>query len=303
MPHDWLTRIPGMRRDESLSRHSQYGIGGPADWFLQVTETAVLADLVRRCHEEQVAITVIGAGSNTLVLDGGIRGVVIELADKRMSTSEDGSVELQGGCMLPRAALDCAKLGLAGLEFGIGVPGTCGAAVRGNAGAFGREVRDGLIDCDAVSGSGDIVTLTAAQCEFAYRTSVFKTTLRDHIVVAARFTVSSDDPAAVRARTDEISAKRKATQPYGIRSLGSVFTNPPGDHAGRLIEAAGLKGTRHGGAEISPIHANFIVNTQSARAADVLALVNLAHDTVLEKFGVDLEPEIVIVGEAEKVGA
>ena len=294
---NWLNDWPGIRVDEPLAKHSQYGIGGPADWFVQVSERDQLADLLRRCAAESIPVTVIGAGSNTLILDGGIRGVVVELTDKTMRAIDADTVELAAACMMPRAALDCAKLGLSGLEFGLGVPGTCGASVRGNAGAFGREIKDVLIDCDVLDGTGGLHTFAVNECQFGYRSSLFKRDLPGSIVVAARFRVEHDDAAAVRARTDAIQTQRKATQPYGIRSLGSVFANPANDHAGRLIEACELKGIRHGGAEISTKHANFIVNVAAATAADVLNLVVLAHDTVLTRFGVDLEREIVVMGE------
>jgi len=293
----WLDAWPGMRRDEPLARHTQYGIGGPADWFLLVKDASGLGELLRRCHRDGIPVSVLGAGSNTLVLDGGVRGVVLKLNERRMRVIDDQTVELSAGYMMPRAALDCARRGLGGLEFGIGIPGTCGASVRGNAGAFGREIRDVLVECDTIAPDGTPCTFDAAACGFAYRHSRFKEDLAGHIVVAARLRVARDDPAAVRTRTEEITAQRKATQPWGIRSLGSVFKNPPGDHAGRLVDAAGLKGHRAGGAQISTKHANFIVNVDNATAADVLALVDIAHDTVLERFGIDLEPEIALVGD------
>ena len=299
MGDDWLGDWPGVRRDEPLARHTQYGIGGPADWFLRLPDPGALRELMPRCATTGVTLTVLGAGSNTLVLDGGVRGLVVQMTDRRLHVLDGGTVELSGGYMMPRAALDLARRGLAGMEFGIGVPGTVGASVRGNAGAFGREIRDVLVDCDAVGPDGALRTVSNAACDFAYRRSAFSTgALRAHVVIAARFRVTAEDPPAVRARTDAITAQRKATQPWGTRSLGSVFKNPPGDHAGRLIEAAGLKGARQGGAEISRKHANFILNVDHASAADVLGLVELAHDTVLQRFGVDLEREIVTLGDA-----
>ena len=295
----WVRELPGVRLDEVVARHSQFGIGGRADAWLRVGDADALADLLRRAGDDGVPVTILGAGSNTLVLDGGVRGLAVELGDRHVRVVEPGAtVELGGGAMLPRVALDLARQGLAGLEFGIGIPGTCGASVRGNAGAFGREMVDVLVDCDALSPRGEHATVTNAQCDFAYRRSAFTHgALRGHVVTAARFTVRADDPVAVRARVDAITAQRKASQPWGRRSLGSVFKNPPGDHAGRLVEACGLKGARHGGAEISRKHANFIINADSATAADVLALVSRAHDAVLERLGVDLETEIVVIGE------
>jgi UDP-N-acetylmuramate dehydrogenase len=299
----WLAAWPGMRRDEPLARHTQFGIGGPADWFVTVAGTERLAELLRACHRSGVPVCVLGAGSNTLVLDGGIRGVVVRLGERRHRLLAGGTVELSGGCMMPRAALDLARAGIAGMEFGIGIPGTCGASVRGNAGAFGTEIRDVMVDCDVLVPDGTALTLPAADCGLAYRRSRLMDELAGHVVVAARFRVHADEAGAVRERTDAVTAQRKASQPWGARSLGSVFKNPPGDHAGRLVEAAGLKGRRVGGAEISAKHANFILNVERATAADVLALATLAHDTVLERFGVDLEREIVCIGEAGRCGA
>jgi UDP-N-acetylmuramate dehydrogenase len=295
---DWLASWPGALRDEPLARHSQYGIGGPADWFVRVSDTARLGELLRRCTESGTPVTVIGAGSNTLIRDGGIRGLVIKMTDRRLRVMEGDVVELSGGYLMPRAALDCAARGISGLEFGIGIPGTCGASVRGNAGAFGREMKDVVVQCDTLGPDGSAHAFSAGELGFAYRDSRFKHDLARHVVVAARFRTSQDDPAAVRARTDAIQASRKAAQPYGVRSLGSMFTNPPGDHAGRLVEAAGLKGRRIGGAEISSKHANFVVNAAGATAADVLALAELARRTVEERFGTRLELEIAVLGEA-----
>ena len=295
----WVRELNGARLDEPLARHSQFGVGGPADAWLRVSGTGQLRELVARCAADGIPLTVIGAGSNTLILDGGIRGLVVELGDRHLTEVIPGAVvELGGGAMMPRIALDLARLGLAGLEFGIGIPGTCGASVRGNAGAFGREIVDVIVECDAIDASGELRILDRDTCDMTYRRSAFTDgALRGCIVVAARMRVERDDPVAVRARTDEITSRRRASQPWGKRSLGSVFKNPPGDHAGRLVEECGLKGARSGGAEIARKHANFILNADRATAADVLALVRTAHDTVLDRTGVDLVPEIVTVGE------
>jgi UDP-N-acetylmuramate dehydrogenase len=294
---DWLDSLPGVLRDEPLARHSQFGVGGPARWFTTTREVAVLGALLRRCAESDIAVTMLGAGSNTLISDDGIAGLVIRHNDRRLRVIDAHTIELGAGCMMPRVALDCATRGLAGVEFGIGVPGTCGASVYGNAGAFGTEMADVLVDCTSLDPTGSATTLAADACDFRYRYSRFKADLRGNVIVSARLRVHVDDPVAVRERTDAIQAERKASQPYGIRSLGSVFKNPPGDKAGRLIEAAGLKGHRSGGAQISPKHANFIVNVDHARASDVLNLVRVAHDAVQAQFGVDLEQEIVVLGD------
>jgi UDP-N-acetylmuramate dehydrogenase len=296
----WLAEVPGILRDEPLAPHSQYHIGGPADWYLKLGDASRLAALVRRCHESGVTVTVIGAGSNSLILDGGIRGLVVELPRGRLREITDSVVELPGGAMMPRAALDCARLGIGGLEFGIGVPGTCGASVRGNAGAFGSEVKDVLIDCDLVAPDGAAVHLINHELDFHYRDSRLKRDLSGHIVTAARFGVRRELPETVRAVTEAIQAERRATQPYNARSLGSMFTNPPGDYAGRLIDMAGLKGARVGAAEVSLLHANFIVNTGGATAAHVQELMDLVQRRVAESFGVHLVPEVAVLGEPGK---
>ena len=305
MSADWLQLWPGIRHDESLARHSQFGVGGPADHFLRVDDLAVLAEMVARCAETGVDLTVVGAGSNALILDGGIRGLVVRLTSRAITIGA-GDVTLDAGVMLPRAALDLAREGVAGLEWGIGVPGSCGASVWGNAGAFGGEVATALIDCEVVAPDGTSRWLEAGQCGFAYRDSRFKHDLGTSIVLRARFAVTPGDPAAVRARTAAIQAERKRTQPYGVRSLGSTFKNPPDDFAGRLVEAAGLSGRTAGGAQISPKHANFILNVDHATAADVLTLVEIARDEVASRFGIALEREIALLGEpapASAVGA
>jgi UDP-N-acetylmuramate dehydrogenase len=293
---DWLDAFPGVRRHEPLARHSQFGVGGPAEWFITTRETGVLAELLRRCTDSRVPVTMIGAGSNTLISDDGIDGLVVRHDDRSLRVVDDHTVDLGAGCMMPRVALDCAARGLAGVEFGIGVPGTLGASVYGNAGAFGTEMAGVLIDCTSLDARGEPLSLAAAECDFSYRRSRFKDELRGNAIVSARLRVHADEPEHVRARTDAIQAERKATQPYGIRSLGSVFKNPPENKAGRLIEAADLKGRRSGGAQISPKHANFIVNVDHATAADVLTLVHIAHDSVQERFGIDLEREIIVLG-------
>ncbi len=302
MSAEWLRAWPGLRLQEPMSRHTQYGIGGPADFFLRVDDIAVLPELVAGARASGMPLTVLGAGSNALVLDGRLRGLAVRVADRRTRVG-DGEVLLAAGAMMPRVALDLARQGLAGMEWGIGVPGTCGASVWGNAGAFGGEVARSMICCEVVGPDGARRWIDAAACGFGYRDSRFKTDLEDHVVLNARFTVSRDDVAAVRARTTAVQEARKRTQPYGVRSLGSTFKNPGGDFAGRLVEAAGLGGRVHGGAQISVKHANFILNVDHATAADVLALVGLAREEVAARFGVVLEREIAVVGEAAAVVA
>ena len=296
MSTEWLNGWPGVRRDEALARHSQFGVGGPADLFLRIDDLAKVAELVAGCTENGVPLTILGAGSNALILDGGVRGLALRLTNKDLTVS-NGSATLAAGTMLPRAALDLASAGCAGMEWGIGVPGSCGASIWGNAGAFGGDVESSLVECEVVAPDGTTRWIAGSDSAFSYRDSRFKHDLAGHVIVRGRFTVAPDDIARVRARTDAVQSERKRTQPYGVRSLGSTFKNPPGDLAGRLIEAAGLAGHSLGGAQISPKHANFILNIDHATAVDVLALVDRARDEVASRFDVVLEQEIVLLGE------
>ncbi len=290
--------FPGVRTDEPLSRHSQFGVGGPADWFFSAPTVESLAEVVAAATSMGIPVTPIGAGSNTLILDRGVRGLVVQLAHKEVNMTAEGLL-VSAGTMMPRLALDAARQGFSGLSFGIGVPGSTGGSIRGNAGAFGSEIAGVLVQCEVLDTRGNSRTISAEECEFGYRDSRFKRDWIDLMIVSGTFTVGRSDPHVLQQEVKAIQQQRKASQPYGIRSLGSVFKNPEGDYAGRLLEAAGMKGMVLGGAQVSPVHANFIVNVRHARAADVLALLELGRERVSRQFGVTLEPEIVVMGEKD----
>lgn len=296
MPDSWLASFPGVREHEPLADHSWYKIGGRARYFLEVADDAVLPDLVARLHHNRIPLLVIGAGSNTLFAGAELSGLTIKLATERRATGGD-RVTVSAGTLMPRLAADSAKEGRAGLEFGAGVPGTVGGSVYGNAGAFGREVKDGLVTADVLTPEGQMVSLSNAECAFGYRTSAFKSDRPGWVILGATFSTTADQPDRIRERIKLVQKHRRDTQPIEKRSLGSTFKNPPGDSAGRLIEAAGLKGRRVGGAEISRKHANFIVNVGGATADDVLALMAEMRDRVREQFGIELEAEVRIVGD------
>lgn len=289
----WLRGLPGVRLQEPLSRHSWYGIGGPAEYFLELSDDGEMAGLVRRLSAEGSDYRVIGAGSNTLFADEGVRGLTIKITTQCLRI-DDGLVSVCAGYLMPKLAMETAKAGLSGLEFGAGVPGTVGGSVFGNAGAFGTEIKDRLVTVDAIDRAGDRRSLSAADCGFAYRESAFKRS-QGMVISAATFRVTRDSAPAIRERIRQVQKHRRDTQPIHERSLGSTFKNPPGDSAGRLIEASGPKGHRIGRAEISPRHANFIVNLGGARASDVLALVAEMRERVKARFGVELEPEIQVM--------
>jgi UDP-N-acetylmuramate dehydrogenase len=299
LPDAWLRSYPGVREHEPLQPHSWYGIGGRARYFTDLPDDAVLPDLVGRLNADQVPYLVIGAATNTLFAADDLPGLTIKLSTNGISIDGD-AVSVAAGTLMPKLAAGMARAGRAGLEFAAGVPGTVGGSVFGNAGAFGGEVKDRLLHVEVVDPQGKRQVMTAAECAFAYRDSVFKQSRERWVITSATFTTTTEPPANVRARLLDVQKHRRATQPIEQRSLGSTFKNPPADSAGRLIDACGLKGLRIGGAQVSPKHANFIVNLGGASADDVLALMAEMRDRVQERFGIELEPEIRVVGRANQ---
>jgi UDP-N-acetylmuramate dehydrogenase len=297
LPEGWLAAYPGVRQHEPLVPHSWYGIGGRARFFLELGDDAGLPELVGRLNADAIPYLVIGASTNTLFAAAELAGLTIKLTTHQLSIDGD-RISVSAGYLMPRLAAQSAKAGRAGLEFGAGVPGSVGGSVFGNAGAFGGEVKDRLISARVIDPQGKPHVFSAADCAFAYRDSKFKHALTDWVIVSVTFATTADSPQAVRTRLLEVQKQRRATQPVEQRSLGSTFKNPPGDSAGRLLDAAGLKGLRIGGAQVSPKHANFIVNVDGATADDVLALMAEMRDRVLQRFGIELEPEVRIIGRA-----
>lgn len=294
----WLMQVALSRApliDEPLSRHTTFGIGGPADYFVQPFTREELSRLLEATQVESVPVQFLGSGSNCLVSDNGLRGLVISLAGVLKNlTIQGGRIVAESGVMLGHMVKLGLKAGLTGLESLIGVPGTLGGALVMNAGAFGGEISTYLDQTTVITMAGIAKTYAAKDIEFGYRHSTFPS---DEIIVEARFEFPSGDPDEVAARRSDASSERKARQPLKFRSAGSVFKNPSADvAAGRLIDAAGLKGTRKGDAEISPKHANFIVNHGSATAEDVAHLIKLAARTVKEQSGVQLQLEIKTLG-------
>ena len=283
-----------------LGRYTSLRVGGPARRFLSSTDLAALARLLDAAHEDGVPALVLGGGTNLLIADDGYDGVVVRYTGLGHTIeAEPGDrllVRAAAGVNVSNLARRLAHEGLGGLEWAATVPGTVGGAVVNNAGAFGGCIADHLVDAEIVGTDGAVRTVGAADLEYAYRASVLKRGALGSVVVrSARLRVHRAEPVRATARIAELQNQRTATQPRQL-SAGSIFANPPGDYAGRLIEAVGLKGERRGGAEISALHANFIVNTGSATARDVLALMRLAQDTVWERHGVWLRPEVQLVG-------
>ncbi|MCC7353247.1 MAG: UDP-N-acetylmuramate dehydrogenase [Anaerolineae bacterium] len=284
--------------NEPLARHTTFRIGGPAEWFLAAETSEELAQAVRLAKAHQIPFFILGGGSNILVADAGVPGLVIAVRCRQVEVRSEGLVYAEAGAALAGLARTAIRAGLGGLEWAVSVPGTVGGAVIGNAGAHGGCMADSLETAILLAPDGEVVRRPVDGLDYRYRHSRLKAQSGDeaYIVLAAEFRLSPAPVAELEARAERFLAQRRATQPTEA-SVGSIFKNPPGDYAGRLIEAAGLKGHRVGQAQISPVHANFIVNLGGATAAEVWNLIQLARETVRQRFGVYLEWEILPVGE------
>ena len=294
--------------EQPLAQYTTFRVGGPAALLVVADMVEVLRQAVTLAWYHQVPCRVLGSGANVLVSDAGVDSLVVVNRARAVGFcalpgeaegGQDRCVRAESGASFSGVARQCVRHGLAGLEWATGIPGTVGGAVIGNAGAWGGNVASALIQATVLEPGGAITDWPADRFEYGYRTSILKRrasqSVPQAVVLEAMFALRTGDRGALEARVAEISIQRKAKQPPGA-SCGSVFKNPPGDYAGRLIEAAGLKGKRQGAAEISPVHGNFIVNNGGATAADVKALIDLARSTVRARFGVELELEIQLVG-------
>jgi UDP-N-acetylmuramate dehydrogenase len=271
-------------------------IGGPADLFLVPKGKRQLAEALRILHRHRIPWIVIGKGSNLLVSDRGVRGAVIRLGAGMDYVRFEGTRVYAGGCLsMPKLSALAAKRGLTGLEFASGIPGSVGGAVYMNAGAHGSDVSRILHQAEVMFGNGELATMQNGDLQYEYRHSVLHE--RPGIVTEAVFDLQNGDPAEIEARMRAYRERRVQTQPLNLACAGSVFRNPPGHYAAKLIEEAGLKGYRVGGAEVSPLHANFIINTGQATAKDVITLMEHVQETVFTKYGIRLVPEVLVVGE------
>ncbi|HEV8251855.1 MAG TPA: UDP-N-acetylmuramate dehydrogenase [Candidatus Limnocylindria bacterium] len=285
----------GLAVDAPLAPLTTLRVGGAADRLLEALSRDELLMALGLAREAQVPWFVLGNGSDLVVADAGIRGLVIRNR-ARSVTVEGQRLAADAGAPMALLVRRSSAAGLAGLEFGTSIPGTLGGAIWANAGAHGREMRDVVVAVEAWDpADGNVGSIDADACRFAYRDSRFKATRE--VVIAASLALGLDNPDAIAARVAANQAQRVATQPLADQNAGSVFRNPPGDHAGRLIDAAGLKGLRVGTASVSTLHANFIVTDRGARAADVRALGERVRAEVSAQFGIGLAYEIEFVGE------
>jgi UDP-N-acetylmuramate dehydrogenase len=295
-----MSSLPtGVERDYSLARLTTVRTGGVADWFGRPSDAGQLAGLLAWAGEEGLELGVIGSGSNLLVADEGFRGLALKLDGELAVVTHDGERLLcGGGARLPSAATKAAGWGLAGLEFGVNIPGTVGGAVKMNANAYGGQLAEVLEWVEVCTGAG-LERRAPEQLGFAYRNSNLRS---DEVVARASFQLEPGDPAAIKATMSGMRERRHEAQPSGIKTFGSTFKNPEdaraeGRTAGQLLEAAGCRGLTVGGARFSPKHANFVENTGDASTADVLALMAAGRRRVHERFGIVLEPEVQLLGD------
>ena len=297
-----MTEPLGIERDFPLARLTTVRAGGPADLFARPTAEEELVELLRWAQAEDVAVGVVGSGSNLLVSDAGFRGLVIKLDGELSEIRRDGNdVICGGGVRLPSATAQVARWGLTGLEFGINIPGTVGGAVKMNANAYGGELRRVLEWVDVASASG-VGRRRPSDLGFAYRRSNLAP---GEVVARASFRLAEGDAAEIKRTLAGMRGMRREAQPSGIKTFGSTFKNPTDDGraggltAGQLLEAAGCRGLQVGGARFSEKHANFVENAGGATTADILALMAEGRRRVHERYGVVLEPEVQILGEVE----
>jgi UDP-N-acetylmuramate dehydrogenase len=290
---EWLSGLRGVERDHPLARHTSFNIGGPAEFFL---ETRDPAELVEACIERGIPWLTLGAGTNLLIADAGVEGLVVRCVSREWHV--DGRrVYAQAGLKMMRLARICADHDLTGFEWAIGVPGTVGGAVYQNAGCWGSELAEVLTEAEGLLPGRGRRTWPREDLDLGYRTSALRQgALRGALVTGAWIELRPGDGAASRSQMARWTAERNLTQPIRTKNCGSVFKNPPGDSAGRMIEAVGLKGAREGAAQVSEQHANFILNLGGASADQVSRLIERVRCAVRERLGLDLETEVESVG-------
>jgi len=274
-----------------MARHTTFGIGGPADLFYEVKTREELIKVVRLARKLKISYLILGEGSNLLVSDKGIRGLVIKVQSSRFKVQNE-KVDAEAGAPLAKLVETAAKYSLSGLEICLGIPGTVGGAVVGNVGTADQWIGNLIEEVEVLDRDGKIYKLSSNQCQFGYRTSRFKQT--KEIILRVILALKKDEPEKIKERMKAIAARRK-NQPKE-KSAGSIFKNPVGKSAGWLIEQVGLKGKRVADAQISPQHANFIVNKGAATADDVVQLIKVVKREVEKKFGIELEEEICLIG-------
>lgn len=281
--------------NEPMSKHTSFSIGGPADLFVEPATVEEIQKVCALARQEKVPFFVIGNGSNLLVSDEGIRGIVLHLGKNFSKIEQEGNViSVQSGALLSRVAKVALASSFTGFEFAAGIPGSFGGAVAMNAGAYGGEMKDIILDADVLTPEGDVRTLSLEELDLSYRHScIFE---KNYLVLSARIQLTPGDETAIRERMSELAQARRDKQPLEYPSAGSTFKRPEGYFAGKLIQDAGLKGFTVGGAMVSEKHAGFVINHGGASAKDVSSLISQVQKKIQEQFGVHMEPEVRFVG-------
>ena len=281
--------------DEPMARHTTFKVGGPAEWLVAPCEECQIVRVVELCRDAGVALRVLGRGSNVLVADAGVRGVVLEIGRRFARIDVQGArIVAQAGASLAAVADAAFAQGLAGFEFARGIPGTIGGAAIMNAGAYGDEFKDVARSVRCLAPDGRVLDVSAEEAAWGYRRSMMGD--RGYIVLAATIELREGDPVAIRGRMDDLARRRAEKQPLELPSAGSTFKRPEGHFAGKLIQDTGLRGYRVGGAQVSEKHAGFVVNRENATAADIRQVIADVQERVRDASGVTLEPEVRLWG-------
>lgn len=281
--------------DEPLHLHTLTRMGGPADIFVSPTNEDETAYTVKYAFENEIPLLLLGNGSNMVVRDGGVRGIVLNLKSLNKISIDGFGVYAQGGANIKEVSKAAALNTLTGFEFACGIPGSVGGAMAMNAGAYGGEIKDIIVQATVLTRQGDKLVLSKEELEMDYRKSVI--TKKGYYVLSAEFGLEKGDQNIIDAKMADLTHQRESKQPLEFPSAGSVFKRPPGNFAGKLIQESGLQGKGFGGAEVSTKHAGFIVNKNNATANDYIQTIEMVKSAVREKFGIDLELEVKIVGD------
>ncbi|GEL05800.1 UDP-N-acetylenolpyruvoylglucosamine reductase [Rummeliibacillus stabekisii] len=284
--------------DEPLNKYTMTKLGGNADLLVMPSTEEEAAEVVKYAHQHDVPLFLLGNGSNMVIRDGGLRGIVLNLSKLDEIRIEGTTVYAQAGALIIDVSRAAAAQSLSGLEFSCGIPGSVGGAMAMNAGAYGGEINDVIVSCKVMTPSGDILNLTKEQLELGYRQSIIAK--KGYYALSSIFELKKGDQATIDETIADLTYKRESKQPLEFPSAGSVFKRPPGHFAGKLIQDSGLQGKGVGGAEVSTKHAGFIINKGNATATDYIETIRMVQRTVKEKFNIDLETEVKIVGEDVK---
>ena len=284
-----------MQENAKMSEHINFRVGGPVDILLTPNTKEQIVETIKICKENKIPFYVLGNGSNVLVKDSGIRGVVIKLSEFNNIVRDGNIIKAESGALLKDVSAEALKASLTGFEFACGIPGSVGGAVFMNAGAYDGEISFVIKEAEVMDEEGNIITLSKEELKLGYRTSIIMK--KNYIIISATFCFESGEKDKIEGRVSELTNKREEKQPLEFPSAGSTFKRPEGHFAGKLIQDAGLKGFTLGGAAVSGKHCGFIINKGNATAKDILDLIEYVQKEVKKQFGVDLYPEVRIIGE------